>query len=304
MTDSKMHRDTTAIIQSPGLIKLDRATLAAAKLTIGDAVSLSVDADSCIRISALVQQHGDAVRDQAGVPIPPGHLIQPFTGNTDVESYLRQGKKLAQSIAQIVTKDGGDLAKMRRILDFGCGSARVLREIYPRTKAELHGCDLHCDAIDWNNSELPFGQFVYGTEYPPLPYPDEHFDCLYAISVLTHLDEEHQDQWLAEWKRVLAPGGRAVVTFKGSDFVENVVAKNNSKYGSVIRAALVEGSGICFQDSKVWAGILPDFYANAYHTDAYVREHWGQYFDVKDLIPAGQFEGIHQNAALLVKRKQ
>lgn len=48
-----------------------------------------------------------------------------------------------------------------------------------------------------------------------LPYPDDHFDCVVVIDVLEHL--EQTANFLDELRRVLQPGGRAVVTVPNGD---------------------------------------------------------------------------------------
>jgi len=45
------------------------------------------------------------------------------------------------------------------------------------------------------------------------PYDDGSFDVVAAVDVLTHLLEGEADHQLAEIARVLAPGGRALLTF-------------------------------------------------------------------------------------------
>lgn len=48
-----------------------------------------------------------------------------------------------------------------------------------------------------------------------LPFADNQFDCVVSIDVLEHLDQDQP--FLAEIRRVLRPGGRAVVTVPNGD---------------------------------------------------------------------------------------
>jgi SAM-dependent methyltransferase len=45
-----------------------------------------------------------------------------------------------------------------------------------------------------------------------LPFPDEHFDRAYSISVLEHIPDGGAAEALAELSRVVRPGGRVVIT--------------------------------------------------------------------------------------------
>src|SRR3712207_8856820 len=46
---------------------------------------------------------------------------------------------------------------------------------------------------------------------PPAPYPDDRFELVYAISILTHLTEPAAHAWVADFARVLRPGGALIV---------------------------------------------------------------------------------------------
>lgn len=47
---------------------------------------------------------------------------------------------------------------------------------------------------------------------PPLPFGDGSLDCVYAISVLTHLSEKSHFEWVAELRRVIKPRGIIAIT--------------------------------------------------------------------------------------------
>ena len=75
---------------------------------------------------------------------------------------------------------------MGSILDFGCGCGRVVRW-WRDLPAEIHGSDFNPTLVRWCRENLPFGVFEVNRPEPPLPYPDDSFDLVYALSVLTHL---------------------------------------------------------------------------------------------------------------------
>jgi SAM-dependent methyltransferase len=63
-------------------------------------------------------------------------------------------------------------------------------------------------------SEL-LGEPVHQVREDNFPFADDRFDCVVAIDVLEHLDNDKS--FLAELRRVLRPGGRAVITVPNGD---------------------------------------------------------------------------------------
>ena len=81
-----------------------------------------------------------------------------------------------------VIKEGG------KYLDFGCSSARVLRNLcaaYPNS--EWYGCDPQKKAIDWATNTFSKLRLEHTSEDPPLPYEENSFDGGFAFSVWSHL---------------------------------------------------------------------------------------------------------------------
>ena len=61
----------------------------------------------------------------------------------------------------------------RRVLDFGCGSGRVLHEFLPEAASgEFWGCDLHRPTIAWLDQHLSPPLHFYVNDEIPTPHPD------------------------------------------------------------------------------------------------------------------------------------
>jgi FkbM family methyltransferase len=88
------------------------------------------------------------------------------------------------------------------------------------TAGEVWGVDISATHIHWCNRHLapPF-RFAVTTLVPTLPFPDRHFDLIYAGSVFTHV-EDLADAWLLELKRLLKPGGVGFLTYHDDSTVE------------------------------------------------------------------------------------
>jgi len=130
--------------------------------------------------------------------------------------YATLGDFAARDIRAILAKNGLAIDKFEDILDFGCGSGRVIR-YWRDVRGRVVGTDYNADLVDWCAKHLPFSFHVNDLD-PPLRYPDGTFDFVYALSVFTHLDEARQVAWRDELLRVLRPGGFLLFTTLGSRF--------------------------------------------------------------------------------------
>jgi SAM-dependent methyltransferase len=174
----------------------------------------------------------------------------------------------------------------RRALDFGCGSGRTLRHFGSESDVcEMWGCDIHVESIEWLQSHLipPFHFFVVGTE-PQIPQPDDYFDFVWAMSVFTHITDEWSG-WLLELRRVLKPGGLALVSFLGEGMITSLIGEqwDPDRIGmNTLRVAQSWDDG----------GPL------VFHSEWWLRAHWGRAFDIVWLHDHPQGHGL----ALLSKR--
>lgn len=150
-----------------------------------------------------------------GLPIPPDHLLVLVDGTPSIDWYLASGARSAAAIRDVVADAGRPLDSFRDVLDFGCGCGRVLRSWRSVEGPAFHGCDYNARLVRWTRDNLPFAHVALNGSTPPLPYGDDAFDLVYAVSVFTHLPEDMQLAWMAEMRRVLRPGGYLLVTLHG-----------------------------------------------------------------------------------------
>jgi len=211
--------------------------------------------------------------------IPPARLRDRVHGVPDVASFLTGGRQAQEGLERALQEYGRPMDSFDRVLDFGCGCGRTLRWFEPYGRScSLHGCDIDEEAIQWCRAHLPFARFAVNRPVPPLPFESGLFDMIYAVSVFTHLDERRQFQWLAELRRVAAPAAVVLVSLHGKP---SWLALGNAE-----RGALRE-KGFLFFPTQSWKGIFPEWYQNAFHTPAYVKQQFSRYFDVVDYRPEG-----------------
>lgn len=203
-------------------------------------------------------------------PIPPAALasrVGPGESDDPIAAYLREGAAVRERIEQLLPDDW-DWAR-KRVLDFGCGAARVLRQFLGEAEqAEFWGCDIDGPSIAWVKANLSPPLRVFdNAPAPPLPLEGSAFDLVYAASVFTHIDALWSD-WLLELHRILAPGGRLISSFLGEGMWELLIGEpyREEAIGMTVRRH--------WTAEDAWV----------FHSEWWLREHWGRLFDVEAVV--------------------
>jgi SAM-dependent methyltransferase len=160
--------------------------------------------------------------DSGGLPLPPARLrVQVSPQNADADVFLRSGREHADLLRSVLREGDTSIEALGAILDWGCGCGRVLRH-WADLPAEtrVYGCDINPKEVEWCRRHLDFADVTVNDIAPPLPYPAEAFDLVYALSVFTHLGEDLQHAWMRECRRVLKPGGFLVFSTMGEYYAD------------------------------------------------------------------------------------
>jgi len=202
----------------------------------------------------------DFKKTQPGFIFPPSFLSYDAYSHTNWPVYYYTGKAHAKYIAQLI-KD--NLAEQSPVIcEWGCGPARIIRhmaEFFEGRDIELQGFDYNPGTITWCWDHISGVKFDCNSLSPPLPCCDDGFDCVYNLSVFTHLSEEMHYQWMKELRRVVKPGGIIIFTTHGDYFMNNLVERELAEYQAgkiVIRGEIKEGKR-CFV---------------AYHPAAFIKD--------------------------------
>lgn len=217
-------------------------------------------------------------RGADGLPLPPPLLRVQVMGSSKPDAFLAQGRRAADTIADVVEKAGRSMTDLSAVLDFGCGSGRVMRRWVDLDGPALFGSDYNPKLVSWCRKNLPFAAFEVNGLEPPLPFETGSFDLVYALSVFTHLTERLQHAWIAELRRVLKPEGLLIFSTRGEALKWKLTEDERRRYREgelIVRYGSTEGTNLCA----------------AFHPWSYVREQLLPEFTVLESREAGLVDG-------------
>jgi SAM-dependent methyltransferase len=214
---------------------------------------------------------------RVNAPLPPAELVAYTYGVADLEGVLERYEREGTALHDVLVDELGPEWSWegKRVLDFGCGAGRVLRQFWDIADvAELHGAELNEACVGWLERNLsPPVRVARSSDRPPLPYPDEHFDLVWAIWVFTHLSDTWA-AWLLELRRILKPGGTLIASLMGTGVSEQLAREpwDADRIGMTVL-----GHG------QPWTKGGPSIL----HSEWWIRAHWGRAFTVEDFHHLG-----------------
>ena len=109
-----------------------------------------------------------------------------------------------------------DLSPGKTLLDVACGAGGPALRIAASTGCSVVGVDVHENAVQTASSIAAQrglagrAEFQTADASAPLPFPDASFDVITCIDAINHFPDRLR--LVAEWARVLKPGGRLLFT--------------------------------------------------------------------------------------------
>jgi SAM-dependent methyltransferase len=125
------------------------------------------------------------------------------------------------------------LRRDSRVLELGCNHGRTMLGLmgYLKAPGRYDGLDILRPQVEFAREHVKSDRFgiqfhladIFNGVYNPsgkclaaeyqFPFPESHFDVAYAASLFTHLVPPDASHYLAQTRRVLSVGGRALYSF-------------------------------------------------------------------------------------------
>lgn len=207
------------------------------------------------------------------ISIPPPSLLYSISGYFNVDWYCKSGKECFCYMKRYLEELGIDIEKLESVLDFGCGCGRVIQHL--RFPSRLVGVDTNKLAIEWCKDNISFAEFYHIHPFSTLPFDNETFDFIYAISVFTHLTEELEKFWFEEIYRVLRYGGILLLTIRIEPSYLHPFTRKERK--------IFSEKGFVSLHPR-YAGTL---YCNSFHSLEYIQKTLLSKFKLRSLIRKG-----------------
>lgn len=203
------------------------------------------------------------------VVLPPDYLIYE-SFRMDYEKYYDQGRSSTKWLVEHLQRHY-EITHNSRILDWGCGPARILRHMPEITgrKATFFGTDYNKESIDWCSKNIPNINFSRNNLEARLQYEDDYMDIIYGISIFTHLSEQLHFDWYNELHRVLKPGGIMFLTTQGDNFKVKLLESELAKFNKgelVVRGNVKEGH-------RTFSAFHPKEFMRKMFKDVKILEH-------------------------------
>lgn len=231
-------------------------------------------------------RRAEFARAWGDAPLPPEDVAYDAYGSLDWDFYWGFGRLISGVLAEKIRAQ----APGGRVLEWGCGPARIVRHLPALLGCawDVYGTDSNARTIAWCTAHLPGIRFAENGAMPPLPFPPDHFDCVYAVSVFTHLPADAHAAWMAELRRVLKPGGLLICTLNGDASRALLVPFERQAYDAgrlVVRGGVSRGTR-CFL---------------AWHPPPFVTANLLRDFEIVEHQPAPNLFGERQDVWIAVK---
>jgi SAM-dependent methyltransferase len=270
-------------------------------------------------LAALKQSIRDPVWNGVRLPGFPAPELQAQFVGLDGERALDEAFAFYRLCKRALRRYSSPLGPGDRVLDFGCGWARIARFFLKDVAApDLFCVDPMPAAIELCRTLGAPGNIQLISDLPPIGLQTESFKLAYAFSVFSHLPEAVASAWIAELSSLLVPGGLLVVTSRGPMFIDHVAALQRlpdtqigghdavvrQRIGDAerVRARYAAGEHVFVDMLAATEGLSSERYGEAFVPERHAREVWGRWLEPVRFDPRPR--GLTQSAIVMRKRGQ
>lgn len=142
-----------------------------------------------------------------------------------------------------------------RILEIGCAGGNIIVALQKNGFTQVYGIDIDPDAIATCKKQGLFNVNAQAGE--ATTFPNNAFDILIASDVLEHIENDRQA--LAEWMRILKPGGRLILFVPAFPFLwsaHDAASHHIRRYKKQMLHELVRQEGFIIAKHSYWNASL------------------------------------------------
>ena len=192
--------------------------------------------------------------------------------------FVLQGTRMFSATEACILKylPGCEIEQLD-ILDFGCGVGRVALPFFFKYGKPSVCADVDAAVIQYLRDVIPAANPIKTDYSPPLPFADSSFDCIYAISVWTHLPPTAAEAWLHEVTRLLRPKGVAMLTT--ASYSALTTRRQRAPGWQTVSDDDLRREGMIFKPTPSPRGVTGT-YGMAVHDAEWIRRNWSKYMPV------------------------
>ncbi|MDO5502207.1 MAG: class I SAM-dependent methyltransferase [Actinomycetia bacterium] len=155
------------------------------------------------------------------------------------DEFFESGRRAVEAILASVRGRGLLPSRLQRGLDFGCGAGRLTQGLAEHVD-QVEGVDVAASMIELaekHNSHPDRVRYHLNETADLALFDSDRFDLILSIIVLQHIPNDLKKDYLAEFVRVLRPGGIAAFTVPshGDLSLEGIVRRLPNSWQNVYR---------------------------------------------------------------------